>query len=91
MQIPCPLCGDRDIREFTCKGHETYLTRPAAGAAPQLWDAYLHTRENPAGQTRDLWFHGQGCGAWLLVTRDTVTHQVFGAVLAREAEDHDAD
>jgi len=90
MRIPCPLCGDRDIREFTYKGHETYLCRPAAGSAPKLWDDYLHNRENPAGRTRDLWFHGQGCGAWLLVTRDTVTHEVFGATLAREEEASDA-
>lgn len=86
MFLRCPLCGDRDIREFTYKGHETYLTRPAEGAAPQLWDDYLHNRENPAGRTRDLWFHGQGCGAWLIVTRDTITHEIFGAELARNEE-----
>jgi sarcosine oxidase delta subunit len=28
MQITCPLCGERDIREFSIKGDETYLHRP---------------------------------------------------------------
>ena len=87
MQIDCPLCGARDIREFTYKGHETYLYRPAPDAGPEAWNDYVHNRENPAGRTRDLWFHGAGCGAWLLVTRNTVTHEIEGAALAREVRD----
>jgi sarcosine oxidase subunit delta len=35
--------------------------------------------------TRDLWYHEMGCGAWLVVTRNTVTHEVLGAVLASDA------
>ncbi|NKX43394.1 sarcosine oxidase subunit delta [Roseicyclus persicicus] len=86
MQIPCPLCGPRDIREFTYKGHATYLDRPAEDAAPEAWHAYLHLRDNPAGATRDLWYHGAGCTAWLVVERDTATHAVTGARLAREVK-----
>ncbi len=84
MFIPCPICGDRDIREFTYKGHATYLARPEGETWSDDWDAHLHLRENPAGPTQDLWYHGQGCGAWLLVERDTVTHEVKGARLASE-------
>jgi sarcosine oxidase subunit delta len=87
MQIPCPLCGLRDIREFTYKGHETWLHRPAHDAPPEAWGAYLHLRENSAGATRDLWYHGSGCGAWLVVARDTATHEIAGATLAREVRD----
>jgi len=84
MQIPCPVCGPRDIREFTCMGHATYIDRPAADAAPEAWNDYLHNRENPAGPTRELWYHGAGCTAWLVVERDTVTHEVKAAHLASE-------
>ncbi|MFN3146190.1 MAG: sarcosine oxidase subunit delta [Paracoccaceae bacterium] len=84
MRLPCPLCGDRDIREFTYKGGAEYLDRPAPEADDAAWDAYLHLRENPAGATRDLWYHGGGCGAWLVVERDTVTHAVTGARLAAD-------
>jgi len=87
MRIPCPICGPRDSREFTYKGHATYLDRPAEDAGPQAWNAYLHLRDNPAGPTRDLWYHGAGCCAWLLVDRDTATHRVTGARLARELRD----
>jgi sarcosine oxidase subunit delta len=38
---------------------------------------YVYLRTNPAGRHRDLWYHGSGCRSWLVVTRDTSTHEVF--------------
>lgn len=76
MRLTCPLCGPRDRREFTYYGSEDYLHRPAPDAAPQAWNDYLHLRDNPAGITKDLWYHDMGCSSWLLVTRNTVTHQI---------------
>ncbi len=80
MRIECPVCGARDLREFYYKG--AALPRPARDAGIDAWDDYVHLRENPAGRTRDLWHHEAGCGAWLIVTRDTVTHQIADVVLA---------
>jgi sarcosine oxidase subunit delta len=37
----------------------------------------LHLRDNPAGVTKDLWYHETGCGSWLLVTRSTTTHEIL--------------
>ncbi len=85
MRLPCPICGDRDRREFTYLGDAVLMQRPDLEAGLEAWDAYLHLRDNPAGRTRDLWQHEMGCGAWLVVERDTRTHEVFGARLAREA------
>ncbi len=76
MRLKCPLCGDRDRREFYYYGSDDYLDRPAAEAAPAAWDDYLHNRDNPAGMTRDLWYHEQGCAQWLAVSRNTVTHEI---------------
>jgi sarcosine oxidase subunit delta len=76
MRITCPLCGPRDRREFYYYGSDDYLNRPAEGAAPEAWDDYLHLRDNPAGITRDLWYHETGCGSWLVLTRNTVTHEI---------------
>ena len=84
MIIPCPYCGPRDVREFTYKG-AALLDRPAPDAGDAAWDDYLHLRDNPAGETRDLWYHGAGCTGWLVVTRNTVTHEITGAELASEA------
>ncbi len=65
MRITCPLCGPRDRREFYYYGSDDYLNRPAEDAAPEAWDDYLHLRDNPAGITRDLWYHETGCASWL--------------------------
>ena len=83
MRITCPHCGTRDRREFTYQGHALALERPARDAGAEAWDDYLHNRENPAGPTEDLWYHDP-CGAWVVVARDTVTHEVFGSRLASE-------
>ncbi|KMW57990.1 Sarcosine oxidase delta subunit [Candidatus Rhodobacter oscarellae] len=84
MRLPCPICGERDVREFTYKGHAVALDRPAPNAGDAAWEDYVHLRENPAGETRELWYHGGGCGAWIVVRRNTVTHEVLGAELASE-------
>lgn len=76
MRITCPLCGARDRREFTYYGASVYADRPAEGAAPEVWDDYLHLRDNPAGEITDLWYHELGCSAWIEVTRNTVTHEI---------------
>ena len=75
MRLPCPCCGWRDLREFTYKGAAEALHRPALDDAA-AWDDQLHNRANPAGETRDLWYHDP-CGTWVCVTRDTVTHAVI--------------
>lgn len=85
IRVPCPICGERDRREFTYLGSDAYLDRPTDVGWSESWDAYLHQRENRAGPVKDLWYHEAGCAAWLLVERDTVTHAVAGAVLASEA------
>ncbi len=80
MRITCPHCGERDRREFTYQGDALALNRPAPDAGEGAWDDYLHNRENPAGDTRDLWYHDP-CGAWIAVDRNTVTHAITGSTL----------
>ena len=82
MRLSCPLCGTRDRREFYYQGAAVMLARPAPEADEAAWQDYLHMRDNPAGVTRDLWHHEAGCGAWLVVTRDTVSHAVLEVSLA---------
>jgi len=84
MRIVCPICGARDRREFYYQGADVMLDRPASDAGSEAWDSYLHLRENPAGVTRDLWYHEAGCGAWIVVTRNTVTHEVISSELVSE-------
>ena len=79
MRIACPHCGERDVREFTCLGDAT-PTRPDPDAPDALarFTDYVYLRDNPAGSHRELWYHGAGCQAWLVVTRDTRSHVITG-------------
>ncbi len=86
MIIPHPLLGPRDAQEFTYLGDASLIERPdwqAEDAVDQFHD-YLYLRDNPAGAHRELWFHEQGDRSWLVVTRDTVTHEIISAELARD-------
>jgi methylglutamate dehydrogenase subunit B len=81
MRLPCPFCGSRDSREFTYRGDAAPL-RPTDQAAQAMHD-YVYLRDNPAGLIEELWYHTQGCRQWLRVTRDTRSHAITHAVLAR--------
>lgn len=82
MRIPCPFCGLRDAAEFIYLGDAT-LRRPDTTAAGAGIDAalfdYVYLRDNPAGPLREYWYHGAGCHSWLVVERDTRTHQIIAA------------
>jgi len=83
MRVKCPLCGERDLREFSYTGSDAYLTRPTEDDTIDALDAHLHLRANPAGETRDLWYHDP-CGSWILCERNTVTHEIYATTLVAE-------
>ena len=83
MLIPCPHCGPRIHEEFTYLGDATLRRPDAFGAdAEAAFTDYVYIRENPAGPHRELWFHGSGCHAWIVVERDTRTHAITRAIPA---------
>lgn len=87
MIINHPLLGPRDSSEFVVLGDASLIERPDwsdADAAEKFYD-YLHVRANPAGAHRELWYHEHGDRSWLIVTRDTVTHEISNVELARDA------
>lgn len=36
----------------------------------------LYTRTNPRGPDEEIWRHSHGCGGWLKIRRDRVSHRV---------------
>jgi sarcosine oxidase subunit delta len=84
MRIPCPCCGERDVREFSCFGDAGPL-RPAADDEPAFFD-YVYLRTNPAGLHNELWYHAAGCHSWLVVTRNTITHEISSVVRAADRQ-----
>jgi len=85
MRLTCPVCGERDRREFYYMGDAVALARPGPDESFDVWNDYVHDRDNPAGVTSDLWHHEAGCSAWIVVTRNTVTHEVETTELASDA------
>jgi heterotetrameric sarcosine oxidase delta subunit len=74
LLISCPWCGARDESEFSYGGRADAL--PSLDAGPDAWHSALHVYDNPDGWHDELWFHGMGCGRWLIARRHTRTQQI---------------
>jgi sarcosine oxidase subunit delta len=85
MIIPHPILGPRDAQEFVYLGDASLIARPdGMTASLEEMHAYAYLRDNPAGLHRELWYHEQGDRSWLVVTRNTLTHEIVSAELARD-------
>ena len=86
MIIDHPLLGPRDAAEFVYKGDASLIDRPdwQAEDAHEKFYEYMYLRDNPAGDHRELWYHEQGDRSWLVVTRNTLTHEITEVQLARD-------
>lgn len=75
--IPCPHCGLRPKEEFAIKG--AALPRPEPDADAGIWFDHVYLRDNPRGPYEEYWHHTSGCRRWLVVARDTATHEIHAA------------
>lgn len=80
LLIPCPFCGPRSEAEFAYGG-PAVARRPEDPAAvgDEDWAAWLMVPPNPMGPVAEHWWHVRGCGGWMTIRRDTVTHEILGA------------
>jgi sarcosine oxidase subunit delta len=72
--IHCPHCGPRAQIEFSYERTMDSLVDPAAPSDEAI--RTLFTRANPMGRDDELWRHTFGCRAWLVLTRNRVTHVI---------------
>ena len=82
MRIKCPHCGLRDHSEFSYEGDAT-IKRPENDDA-DAWRDYVYHRDNPRGKHKELWSHISGCRAWVVVERNTFTHEIYASYLPGE-------
>ena len=93
MIINHPLLGPRDSSEFVYLGDASLMNRPQwkgedasqaeTDSAIQQYHDYLYLRDNVAGEHQELWYHEQGDRSWLVVTRNTITHEISNVELAK--------
>ncbi len=84
LRIHCPVCGTRDETEFTYGGDASVSQPPMSEVEMAPWLDYVFMRDNRRGLHKEYWHHVQGCRQWLVVERDTLTHDVENCHLARE-------
>ena len=94
IRIRCPYCGERDHAEFTYGG-DASIEYPPLDAPLDDWHDAVFLRDNRRGMQAETWHHVHGCRQWLVVERDTLSHQIrsvraahpgIAALLADEAE-----
>lgn len=85
MIINHPVLGPRDASEFVYLGDASLIDRPDPSDknASELFYEYQYLRDNVAGSMQELWYHEQGDRSWLVVTRNTITHEISNVELAR--------
>jgi heterotetrameric sarcosine oxidase delta subunit len=85
MLINCPHCGTRPVEEFAFLG-DARPRRPTSiePSSIEQWFDYVYLRDNPKGRFDEYVQHAGGCRSWLVVTRDTATHEIFATVTARD-------
>ncbi|MBC8268812.1 MAG: sarcosine oxidase subunit delta [Rhodospirillaceae bacterium] len=75
IRIPCPFCGERDHSEFSYGGDAT-IEYPALDASIANWHDAVFQRQNICGMQFETWQHLNGCRMWLVVERDTMSHEI---------------
>lgn len=77
LLIRCPWCGPRDEAEFRWGGETPFAADCPSDLPPdEQLAAELYYRRNGCGPTRERWVHWAGCGQWLEVVRDTLSHEI---------------
>jgi len=86
LRLQCPVCGLRDETEFSYGGDAT-VQRPDMNETDlKVWHDFVFLRDNPRGAHLEYWHHVHGCRQWLVVERDTQSHEIGDARLAREVQ-----
>lgn len=76
LLLPCPFCGDRNESEFVFGGPKRAPRLSRLDGDDGEWIDHLTVVPNPRGTVSEKWWHRLGCGSWIVVERDTVTHAI---------------
>ncbi len=75
FRLTCPVCGKRDVYEFTFGGQERGPRPHQEGLSAEEHFRWTQFRMIPYELQEEWWYHGQGCGVWFKITRDPGTNR----------------
>lgn len=84
LRINCPWCGVRDHEEFGYFGDASKVYPELGPEQREAWFEAVFMRDNPRGMQREFWQHVGGCRRWLVLERDTLSHDIAAVYVARE-------
>jgi heterotetrameric sarcosine oxidase delta subunit len=84
LRIDCPYCGLRDHDEFSYFGDATKTYPPLGVQFQAAWVEAVYMRDNPPGVHSEFWQHTLACRRWLVVRRDTLSHDILAVIPARQ-------
>jgi sarcosine oxidase subunit delta len=84
LRIHCPYCGVRDHEEFSYFGDASKSYPGLEAQNREAWVEAVFMRNNPKGEHHEFWQHTLACRRWLVVRRNTLTHDILEVLPARE-------
>ena len=82
FRLTCPVCGKRDVYEFTFGGQERGPRPEQEGLSAEEHFRWTQFRMIPCGAQalprEEWWYHAQGCGVWFRTTRDPRPNREVG-------------
>ena len=77
LTITCPFCGPRSENEFIHGGpNKNRRPEDPSVYTDREWIEYLTVPANPVGPVSEKWWHVRGCGEWVIIERNTLTHEI---------------
>jgi heterotetrameric sarcosine oxidase delta subunit len=76
LHIACPWCGLRAQIEFTYANDGTLIRPDLSNDSIDDHYNYVYARDPRRGIQDEMWRHSAGCGQFLKVRRDTLTHEI---------------
>ncbi len=75
FRLTCPVCGKRDVYEFTYGGPERGPRPEQDGLDPDTHFRWAQFRMNRPEPREEWWYHGGGCGVWFSTVRNPATNR----------------
>lgn len=75
FRLTCPVCGKREVYEFTYGGEERGAPAPQATVGAEEHYRHVQFRTTRTGPQEEWWYHRLGCGVWFKTWRNPATNR----------------